>query len=149
MSNADDLYDLIRLIRPLYKVLEATVVRGLEGTGLTVTERAVLEQIHDNGPLPVPRIGDALIIPRQFVQKTVDGLIDKGLIVRRRNKAHRRSALMALTSSGQKLITHILEQESEVTAGVTACLEPGDVEVAKAVIRLMIKKYGEEEKTDG
>lgn len=149
MTDTNDLYDLIRLVRPLYKALEGAVARGLEGTGLTITERAVLEQIHDNGPLPVPRIGDALIIPRQFVQKTADGLIARGLVERRLNKAHRRSALMALTPSGEELIARVLQQEAELTARVAACLEPSDVEVAKAVIRLMIKEYGVEEETDG
>ena len=149
MTDANELYDLIRLVRPLYKALEGAVVRELEGTGLTVTERAVLEQIHDNGPLPVPRIGDALIIPRQFVQKTVDGLTEKGLVERRRNAAHRRSALMALTPSGAMLIASVLAREAEVTARVAARLAPGDVATAKTVIDVMIEGYGQEESIDG
>ena len=145
MTDADDLYDLIRLVRPLYKVLEGAVVRGLEGNGLTVTERAVLERIHDNGPVPVPRIADALILPRQFVQKTVDGLDAKGLVERRPNAAHRRSALMALTASGAQLIASVLTREAEVTARVAARLAPGDVATARAVIGTMIERYGNEE----
>ena len=149
MTHADDLYDLIRLVRPLYKVLEGAVIKGLEGTGLTVTERAVLEQIHDHGPMTVPRIGDALIIPRQFVQKTVDGLAAKRLVERRRNAAHRRSALIALTRSGVQLIGDVLAQEAEVTARVAACLTSGDVVTARAVIETMIEGYGQEETSDG
>jgi len=149
MTDADDLYDLIRLVRPLYKALEGTVIRELEGTGLTVTERAVLEQVHDNGPMPVPRIGHALIVPRQFVQKTVDGLTRKGLIERRRNKAHRRSALMALTPLGAELIDDVLAREAKVTAIVAASLAPGDVATARAVIETMIEGYGQEETSDG
>lgn len=145
MTDADDLYDLIRLVRPLYKVLEGAVVRGLSGTGLTVTGRAVLEQIHDNGPLPVPRIADALIAPRQFVQKTVDELTAKGLIERRQNAAHRRSALMALTPPGAKLIATVLAREAEVTARVAAGLAPGDVATTRSVIKTMINEYGEEQ----
>ena len=149
MTNADELYDLIRLVRPLYKALEGAVARGLEGTGLTVTERAVLEQIHDNDPLTVPRIGDALIVPRQFIQKTVDGLAAKGLVERRRNAAHRRSALMALTPSGVELITDILAREAELTRRVAASLAPGDVATARAVVETMIAGYGQEETSDG
>ena len=149
MTDADDLYNLIRLVRPLYKALEGAVVRELQGTGLTVTERAVLEQVHNNGAMPVPRIGDALIIPRQFVQKTADGLIDKGLVERRRNKAHRRSALIALTTLGAELITDVLAKEAGVTGRVAACLAPSDVATAKAVIETMIEGYGQEETGDG
>ncbi len=147
-TEAKDLYDLIRLVRPLYKVLEGAVACGLEETNLTVTGRAVLEQIHDGGSQPVPRIADALIAPRQFIQKTVDELTAKGLVERRRNVAHRRSALMALTPSGAQLIADILTRESEVTARVAACLAPGDVATARAVMETMIEKYGAEESSD-
>ena len=148
MTKANDLYDLIRLVRPLYKMLEGAVVCGLEETNLTVTARAVLEQIHDNGPQSVPRIADALIAPRQFIQKTVDELIAKGLVERRRNAAHRRSALMALTPLGAQLIADVLTRESEVTARVAACLAPGDVATARTVMETMIEKYREVENSD-
>ena len=149
MTNADSLYELIRLVRPLYKSLEGAVIRELEGTGLTVTERAVLEQIHDNGPMPVPRIGDALVLPRQFVQKTVDGMMDKRLVERRQNKAHRRSALIVLTPLGAELIADVLIREAKVTARVAANLEPSDVAAAKRVIETMILGYSQEGTSDG
>jgi len=148
MNDAKNLYELIRLIRPVYKALEGAVVRGLEGTDLTVTGRAVLEQIYDNGPLPVPRIADALIAPRQFVQKTVDELTQKGLVERRRNAAHRRSSMIALTPSGLELITRVLMGEHQVTSGVAAHLSPDDVAIARAVIATMIEQYSHKEIDD-
>ncbi len=145
MTEARDLYDLIRLVRPLYKVLEGAVIRGLQGTNLTVTGRAVLEQIHDNGPLPVPRIADALIAPRQFVQKTVDELTAKGLVERRQNAAHRRSALIALTPSGVQLINKVLSHENVVTSRVASHLTPDDLAIARSVIETMIEHYSDKE----
>lgn len=145
MTVAKDLYDLIRLVRPLYKVLEGAVIRGLEGTDLTVTGRAVLEQIHDNGPLPVPRIADALILPRQFVQKTVDELTAKRLVERRRNSAHRRSALIALTPLGRQLITEVLAHENLVTSRVASHVTPDDLAIARTVMKTMIEHYSDKE----
>lgn len=148
MTRATQLYDLIRLVRPLYKQLEAAVLRGLDGTDLTVTERAVLEQIHDNGPLPVPRIAGALIAPRQFIQKTANRLIDAGLIERQRNAAHRRSVLLALTPAGTAQIAGILDREAAITAEVAAHLSTDDIAAARRVMQAMIDGYREKEIND-
>ena len=43
MINAKQLYKLIWMSRPLMQSAEAAVERGLEGIGLTVRTRAVLE----------------------------------------------------------------------------------------------------------
>lgn len=140
-ATHDDLYDLIRLVRPLYKALESAVVRGLEGTGLGVTGRAVLEQIHDHGPLPVPAVARNLILPRQFVQKTVDALAADGLVERRANPAHRRSALIALTPDGDASIRRVLSAEAQVTRTVAERLAAGEIEIARRVMRTMIEGY--------
>ncbi|MEM7190863.1 MAG: helix-turn-helix domain-containing protein, partial [Pseudomonadota bacterium] len=97
MKQNHELLDVIRLVRPLYKALEAAVETGLAETGLTLTQRAVLEEIFRHGPLTVPAIGMALIAPRQFIQTTVNALIQRGLVERRENAAHKRSVLIALT----------------------------------------------------
>lgn len=148
-TAANTLYDLIRLVRPLYKTLESAVARALQPIGLTVTERAVLEQLHDNGPTPVPRIADALLAPRQFIQKTANGLIEAGLVERRSNTAHRRSSLMALTDAGKSEIAEILKREAGITASVAAELSAADVATAQQVIRTIINGFKEKEHTDG
>ncbi|WP_170766249.1 MarR family winged helix-turn-helix transcriptional regulator [Ruegeria lacuscaerulensis] len=145
MENTTSLYDFIRLVRPLYKVLESAVARELDAAGLTVTERAVLEQVHDHGPQPVPRIADRLIAPRQFVQKTANALLDKGLIVRRKNTAHRRSDLMALSSSGAKLIEAVLARETVEITRVAQHLSPDDIATARRVAETMIQRFAEKE----
>lgn len=149
MKKQDDLYDLIRLVRPLYKVLEAEVARGLIASGLTVTERAVLEQLHDHGARPVPRVADDLLAPRQFIQKTANRLIDAGLVERQNNAAHRRSNLLALTATGAQAIKAILAREMGVTARVAADLDTGDIATAKALIAKMIDGYRNKETDNG
>ncbi len=144
MTRDNDLFDVIRLIRPLYKTLEAAVADRLEGTGLNVTERAVLEVIHDRGPLPVPRIAEPLIAPRQFIQKTVNALSGRGLVERHRNKAHARSDLIALTPAGQTLISIILVAEAKLTAVVAAQVSPDAIAATHATLTTMINGYQED-----
>lgn len=144
MSRAQELYDLIRRVRPLYKALEGAVVRELEGTGLTVTERAVLEIIYRDAPAPVPAIARALILPRQFVQKTVDALAGRGLVEMTANPAHKRSRLVGLSGEGRALIQRVLTREALVTGRVAAAVDAKDLAAARRVIETMIESYGEE-----
>ncbi|WP_170346211.1 MarR family winged helix-turn-helix transcriptional regulator [Ruegeria atlantica] len=148
MNDSTELYDFIRLVRPLYKVLESAVARELGSTGLTVTERAVLEQLHDHGTLPVPRIADRLIAPRQFVQKTANALIEKGLVERRQNTAHRRSKLLALSPIGAELIETVLAREAVNIARVSERLSPEEIATVVRVAEAMIEGFEEKETKD-
>ncbi|SDX93442.1 DNA-binding transcriptional regulator, MarR family [Ruegeria halocynthiae] len=148
MYDSTNLYNFIRLVRPLYKVLENAVARELDGTGLTVTERAVLERLHDHGPLSVPRIADRLIAPRQFVQKTANALIEKGFVERRQNTAHRRSKLLVLSASGAELIETVLAREAINIASVSECLSPEEIATAMRVTEVIIEGFAEKETKD-
>lgn len=132
--DTDSLYELIRLVRPLYKTLEASVAQELEKTGVSVSQRAVLEQILDNGSMTVPTIGRKLVLPRQFIQKIANELLELGLIQRRENQAHKRSVLLELTAKGLKTIEQIKVREVEVMKPVAAALNQDELTTAKAVM---------------
>lgn len=142
-SDTDSLYDLIRLVRPLYKVLETAVALELEPTGVGVLQRAILEQLLDNGALTVPAIGRNLILPRQFIQKNANELLEAELVSKRENAAHKRSVLFALTPRGRELIGRIRAREAEVMAPIADVLDGRDVTAAKAVMSEMIRGFGE------
>ena len=141
ISNPDSLYAVIRLVRPLYKALEASVAAELAESGLSVIQRAVLEQLHDRGPLTVPAIGRGLIAPRQFIQKTANELMQRGLVERHPNAAHKRSLLLALTPDGETAIAGVLARESAVMAPIAARLKAADVATAEAVMTDMIHAF--------
>ena len=142
-SDTDSLYDLIRLVRPLYKVLETAVALELEPTGVGVLQRAILEQLLDNGALTVPAIGRNLILPRQFIQKNANELLEAELISKQENAAHKRSVLFALTPRGRELIERIRARDAEVMAPIADVLDGRDVTAAKAVMSEMIRGFGE------
>ncbi len=142
-NDTDSLYDLIRLVRPLYKVLETAVALELEPTGVGVLQRAILEQLLDNGDLTVPAIGRNLILPRQFIQKNANELHAAGLVTKRENAAHKRSVLFALTPRGRELIGRIRAREAEVMAPIAERLDGGDLKAAKAVMTEMIRSFAE------
>lgn len=140
-SSPDSLYEIIRLVRPLYKTLEASVAQELEKSDVSVSQRAVLEQILDQGPITVPAIGRRLVLPRQFIQKVANELLERGFIRRRENEAHKRSVLLSLTAKGQTAIEQIKAREAEVMRPIAGALKPSDLAITKAVMSEIIEAF--------
>lgn len=125
---------LLRFVRPLFRNLTRTVERKLEGTGLTLPLRAVLERLYEGGPATVPAIARALSIPRQFAQKLVDEAAGLGLVERMANPAHRTSALIGLTGEGRLAVEGVLAREMEALEQVAGRFDGDDVEAATRVV---------------
>lgn len=140
-ATPEALYQIIKLVRPLYKTLEAAVAQELEETGITLSQRAVLEQIQDQGALTVPAIGRNLILPRQFIQKIANELLNAGLIERRENAAHKRSVLFVLTDDGRRVIERIKAREAEIMAPIAKALCAEDLTVTKTVMKDVITAF--------
>ncbi len=60
MNHINQLYRLIWLSRPLMQNAETLVEQNLQGTGLTVRTRPVLEILVTNGPASVPELAEKL-----------------------------------------------------------------------------------------
>lgn len=135
------LYEFIRLVRPVFRALYDAVEAGLVGSGITVSQRAVLETLHDLGPATVPRIAEALALDRQPVQRAVDELLASGLVARAENPAHRRSWLVVTTEAGRRAFASVREREDVVIAQVGDRLDAADVEAAIRVARAVVAGF--------
>ncbi|MEM7123378.1 MAG: MarR family transcriptional regulator [Pseudomonadota bacterium] len=139
--TSETLYDLIRLVRPLYKTLEASVALELAPTGLSVSQRAILELVLDHGSLTVPALARHLIAPRQFIQRIVNELLAMGLVERQRNAAHKRSVLIALTPTGSAAIASVKQREAAVMEPIARDLDAADIETARAVMAAVTEAF--------
>jgi DNA-binding MarR family transcriptional regulator len=95
------LFDEVRLLFHLLKEWGESLH---EGRGPSAPARAVLELVLRRGPSTVPEIARARGVSRQHIQQQVDLLLERGLLARQANPAHRRSARIALTDKGRALI---------------------------------------------
>ena len=145
MRKSEQLYRLIWLSRPLMQAAEARVERGLDGTGLTVRMRAVLEILHAHGSANVPELAIKLEIKRQYVQLMVNETLAAGLTVGRTNPRHKRSTMIALTPKGQSLIEEVVMREKRLVEQLGAEIDASDIETALQVVRMLLEKL----KTDG
>ncbi|WP_412565578.1 MarR family winged helix-turn-helix transcriptional regulator [Thalassobius sp. MITS945101] len=135
------LYTLAWMTRPLMQEVEAAVEHGLASSGLTVRQRAVMEILSHQGPLPVPALAEALHIQRQYVQVMVNETLAAGLVEKRPNPRHARSALITLTEAGRILIDTVTAQEHALLTEIAGDLPSQDVEIALKVMQELHARF--------
>ncbi|WP_231024283.1 MarR family winged helix-turn-helix transcriptional regulator [Sulfitobacter mediterraneus] len=119
---------------------EAAVERGLEGSGLTVRMRAVLEILADGGAATVPEIAQRLEIKRQYVQLMINDTHDAGFTEAVPNPRHQRSKLIALTETGQSLIAQVMQREKELLKRIGGDLPDEELEITLRTMQQLIAR---------
>lgn len=131
-DKQERLYKAIRLIRPVHLNVSRTMEKLLQGAGISVAERAILELLCEK-QLTVPEAARQLSMKRQFVQRTAAGLMSKGLIEKAPNPEHRRAYFCAATAAGRDLFGAIHRRELEM---LHAAL--GDINQTEVVVALRV-----------
>ncbi len=106
--NPEALFNETRLLFHALKHWAETVHTGLE---LTLPMRAVLELLLLGGPATVPEMARERGVSRQHIQQQVDALLERGLVGRADNPAHRRSPKITLSDRGAALIKSMRADE--------------------------------------
>ncbi|WP_238936031.1 MarR family winged helix-turn-helix transcriptional regulator [Sulfitobacter mediterraneus] len=119
---------------------EAAVERGLEGSGLTVRMRAVLEILADGGAATVPDVAQRLEIKRQYVQLMINDTHAAGFTEAVPNPRHQRSKLIALTEAGQRLITQVMEREKELLQTIGSDLPEDELAITLKTMQRLIAR---------
>lgn len=135
MNQINRLYQIIWQSRPLMQAAEATVERGLDGTGLTVRMRAILEILHRQGALTVPDLARELDIQRQYVQLMVNETCTADLTKKQQNPRHKRSHEIILTQAGTELISKVLERETALVEQLSDHFTEQDIATTLRVVR--------------
>lgn len=142
--KSDDLYRLIWLSRPLMQRVETLVIQGLEGTGLSVRMRAVLEILDKHGDQSVPDLARLLEIKRQYVQQMINDVVAAGYAHKRPNSRHKSSQLISLSELGQTTINAVLGREQQLLACVSETFDAGELSVALKVIKQLMPALDEQ-----
>ncbi len=114
MQESNDDYEIVWLIRRLFRAMAQASNDSLQDSDIpiTVADRAVLEFLYPDEKLPVPEIAQRYQVSRQHVQVTVNGLLESGYLVSKRNPRHKRSPLIALTNKGKALFGEIKKRDT-------------------------------------
>ncbi|MEE4010893.1 MarR family winged helix-turn-helix transcriptional regulator [Roseibium sp. FZY0029] len=141
MKKSVELYEIIRLIRPVHRRLARAVEAKLEGTGVTVGMRAVMEVLEEAGPTAVPDIGRALFLARQQIQLLMNALEEQGLVQRHLNPAHKRSPLFDLTEAGHHRFGEIRARENSEIDAICEMFSDEDLRSTQRVMCTMLDHF--------
>ena len=108
------LYEVIWRTRRLFQRLGATGNELHEDSGITASQRAVLEFLSLHEPQTVPQMARERTVTRQHIQVIVNKLLERGLVESTTNPAHNRSSLIRMTSSGRQLFEVIKQREMKL-----------------------------------
>lgn len=110
-SSEEILYAGVQLTRPLLRNITARVEADLEGTGVTVGQRAILEILLAVGQATAPEITRLIDVSRQFVGREMKAMLESGMVKAMPNPAHRLAFKYTLSPKSKKIIEAIRERE--------------------------------------
>jgi DNA-binding MarR family transcriptional regulator len=141
MINVDVGYEVVWLVRRLFRAMADTADQYLKDDELTAADRAVMEFLYPEQQLSVPGIAGKYRVSRQHVQVTVNQLISRGLIRALANPQHKRSPLMRLSELGRETFAEIRRNESVIIEKMFADLRGEDVDVTRQLLRSLLVRF--------
>ena len=133
-TTPEHLLELTAQIRRSFWELKAVSDAIVADLGLTASTRSILEFLDAEGPCTVPQIAAAKTITRQSVQSLVDQLAARDLVQFKPNPAHRRSQLVALTTTGTATFAEIRRRDLTHLQDIAQSLPPADIATAVATL---------------
>ncbi len=128
------LNELIIATRELADSLKDAARQLHDDLGLSVPERSVLLELRKYGPLTVPDLARHREVSRQFIQVTVNPLLNQGILETQPNPAHRRSKLIGLTPKGVDLLKQVMRREGSLMHDLANDLVADDIRQAAGTL---------------
>ena len=133
-------YQVIWLIRRLFRTLSQKSNENLEGFGISVADRAVMEFLYPDKMMSVPEIAEQYKVSRQHVQSTINSLLAAALVVAKENPRHKRSPLMMLNPKGRELFKAVLKKDEEVIEILFSHISQSNIHVTKQTLQSLLNE---------
>jgi DNA-binding MarR family transcriptional regulator len=138
MKEQNDAYQIVWLIRRLFRAMAQESNDSLQDLDITVADRAVLEFLYPDEELSVPEIAQRYQVSRQHVQVTVNGLLESGNLANKTNPRHKRSPLIALTSKGRALFVKIKKRDIKTVKQMFSHVPEKDRRVTEKTLETLL-----------
>jgi len=133
-------YEVIWLVRRLFRSLAATADNYLANDELTAADRAVMEFLFPEEKLSVPSIANKYRVSRQHVQVTVNRLRNIGLLRTEANPRHKRSQLIRLSELGRETFAEIRNNEASIVQKLFEDLDHQDIERTRRLLKSLLAR---------
>src|SRR5579871_3664534 len=112
---------------------------GLEASGLTPTQFAVLEALYHVGPLCLGDLARRILKSSGNLTLVVDNLEKRGLAKRKQEGDDKRFTMATITPAGRKLIARIFPEHSRQISEIMSRLTPDEQETLGVLCRKLGK----------
>ena len=136
--KASDQYQVVWLIRRLFRAMSQKADSYLQDLGMSAAERATMEFLYPDARLSVPEIAQRYNVSRQHVQVVVNGLLERGLLIELENPRHKRSPLIALHNRGKQMFARILQRDQSAVQQLFSKIAPADSRRVRTILTQML-----------
>jgi DNA-binding MarR family transcriptional regulator len=139
-SIKSESYQVIWLIRRLFRALGQKSNENLAEFGISAADRAVMEFLYPDKMLSVPDIAEQYQVSRQHIQATVNSLLDAGLVTTKDNPRHKRSLLILLNPKGRELFAAILKQDEQIIEVLFSGISKSSIQVTQQTLQTLLNE---------
>ncbi len=137
-ADSEAALHLFRVLFKANRVLEQYSLRSTETLSICPSDFYILEALLHKGPMPMGVIAGKVLLTLGSLSVAVDRLEERGLVVRQALALDKRTKLIHLTKSGEKLVSaHFKGHAEELTAAMSGL----NIQEQKKATQL-IKKLG-------
>ena len=144
MKRSEDAYQIIWLLRRLFRALAQKSDVSLQSLGVTAADRAVMEFLYPEEKLSVPELAERYQVSRQHVQATVNNLLELGFLGAGDNPRHKRSSLIFLKPAGRSLFRKIMARDQKAVARLFRNVSTKDLHVTRRTLQTLLAETVEE-----
>ena len=132
------------LIAQLARGTRRQMEQAIAPTGLRPTELLALQHLRERGPSAQQALAELIGIDATNLVAVLNSLEDGGLIDRRRDRADRRRAIIALSPQGEQLLTDLDRSLLRVDDQILAPLTGTERQTLHALLAKAVKHIGPE-----
>ncbi|MBU5454466.1 MarR family winged helix-turn-helix transcriptional regulator [Caproiciproducens sp. MSJ-32] len=119
-----------------YNGLISKIEKNVQENGLNLSEFGVLEFIYNQGPQPVQKIADKILVTSGTITYVINKLESKNLVIRKKCEKDKRIFYVSLTKEGEELILKVFKKHKEF---LNDLLSEMDEESKRSLLTNLIK----------
>lgn len=96
--------ELLREVTRLYARSQRVVA---DCCNTTSTQCHILTELGRSGPMPMSELGTRLLLEKSWISRAVDGLVERGLLIKEPNPNDARSWILNLTPAGVRRVREL------------------------------------------
>lgn len=116
--------------------LFSKIEKSVQENGLNLSEFGVLEFIYNQGPQPVQKIADKILVTSGTITYVINKLESKNLVIRKKCEKDKRIFYVSLTKEGEELILKVFKKHKEF---LNDLLSEMDEESKRSLLTNLIK----------